>query len=120
MGAGKGIRLSTVYQSVGFFWFSRSQFVLKQAWQTMAQTMSSQAGMACDHDSIAARLVELMKETLKEAIARCVASTQPRELLLLCQGREGTLKCTHPVLDTYKPFLANLFKKFGPNLPRTK
>ena len=102
------------------FWFSRSQFVLKQAWQTMAQTMSSQAGMACDHDSIAARLVELMKETLKEAIARCVASTQPRELLLLCQGREGTLKCTHPVLDTYKPFLANLFKKFGPNLPRTK
>ena len=73
-----------------------------------------------DHDEISDRLVGILEVSLSDSIARCVVSTESRELVRLAQNREGAVKCTHSTVEQYKVLIANIFQKFGSDLPRTK
>ena len=73
-----------------------------------------------DHDEISGTLVGIVEVSLPYSIARCVASKESRELVRLAQNREGASKCTHSTVEQYKVLIANIFQKFGSDLPRTK
>ena len=73
-----------------------------------------------DHDTVAKTLLLIVQAHLRDAIARCVAAKESRELVILGRTAEGMLRCSGVFVTQQSGLVLNVLEKFGPDIPRTK